>query len=48
MKGVERTNTAIVYLNQHIGFVPRQDLYAINVDQGRNCYSCEGFDLVIL
>jgi len=43
MEEVERTNTAIVYLNQHTGFVPRQDSYAMNVDQERNCYSCGEF-----
>jgi len=43
MEGVERTNTVIVNLNQQIGFAPRQDLYTIDVNRGRNCYSCGEF-----
>jgi len=43
IEGVERTNTVIVNLNQQIGFAPRQDLYTMDVDRERNCYSCEEF-----
>ena len=32
--------------NQQIGLVSRQDLYAMDVDQGSNCYSCEGFSYI--
>ena len=39
MERVERINVAVVYLDQQAGFVPRQDLYAMNIDYGRNCYS---------
>ena len=40
MKEVKRTNTAMVNLNQQTGLVPRYDLYAIDIDRGRNCYNC--------
>jgi len=41
MERVERTNTIMV--NQQSEFVLRYDLYAIDVNRERNCYSCEGF-----
>ena len=28
---------------QGAGFSPRQDPYAMEIDQGRNCYTCGGF-----
>jgi len=28
---------------QGMGTPPRRDLYAIEVDRGRNCYACGGF-----
>ena len=43
MERVERTNTIMVNLNQQLEFVLRYDLYAIDVNRERNCYSCEGF-----
>jgi len=42
MEGVERTNTVIVCPNQQIGFT-LYNLHAIDMDRGRNCYSCKGF-----
>ena len=30
-------------LNQWVGFMLRCDLYATEVDHGKNCYSCEKF-----
>ena len=33
--------------NKHscgVGFMPKYDLYTMDVDQGRNCYSCEEFE----
>ena len=42
MKEVERINTTIVrnpVQEQCIGFVLRQNLYTMKVDQRRNCYS---------
>jgi len=42
MKGVERMNVMILRgQGQGIG-ASRRDLYAIEVDQGRNCYTCRG------
>ena len=38
IEGVEGTNVAVVHLNQLAVFISRQDLYAMNVDHGRNCY----------
>jgi len=48
MEGVERTNTVVVRdvgqgQGQGTGVSPRQDSYAMEVDQGRNCYACGGF-----
>ena len=44
MEGVKRTNAVMVRrLGQRTGTPPRRDPYAIEVDQGRNCYTCRGF-----
>jgi len=43
---VERTNTVMMYPNQRVGFV-QHNLYAIDVDKERNCYSCGGFDHLV-
>jgi len=44
MEGVERTNAVMTRgLGQEAGTPPRRDLYAMEVDQGRNCYTCGGF-----
>ena len=40
---VKRTNIAMMNLNQQIGFVPRHNLYTIDVDRGQNCYNCSIF-----
>jgi len=43
MEGVERTN-AVVVREQGQGMgVPRRDPYAMEVDRGRNCYTCGEF-----
>ena len=45
MEGIERTN-AVVVRGQEQGQgtgAPRRDLYAMEVDQGRNYYACGGF-----
>jgi len=42
MEGVEKTNMVVVR-EQGIRVFPRRDLYAVEVDHGRNCYACEGF-----
>ena len=46
MEGVERMNTVVVRgqgAGQEMGVSPRWDPYAMEVDQGRNCYTCGGF-----
>ena len=44
MEGIERTNTVVVReVGQGAGVPPRWDSYAMEVDRGRNCYTCEGF-----
>jgi len=46
MKEVKRINTTIVrnpVQEQYIEFVLRQNLYTIEVDQRRNCYSYWSF-----
>jgi len=44
MEGVERTNAVMVRgPGQEMGASPRRNLYAMEVDRGRNCYACGGF-----
>jgi len=46
MEGVERTNAVVVRgqgTRQDMGVPLRQDPYAMEVDRGRNCYTCGGF-----
>jgi len=46
MEGVERTNVVVMRgsgVGQSIEAPPRRDLFAMEVDQGRNCYACGGF-----
>jgi len=45
MERIERINIIIVNLvqQQQADFVSKHDLYTIEVDKDRNCYSCEGF-----
>ena len=45
MEGVERTNTVVVRglgqeVGQSAGIPPRRDSFAMEVDWGRNCYTC--------
>ena len=40
MEGIERTNAVVV---KGAVIPPRQDSYAIEVDRGRNCYTCGSF-----
>jgi len=44
MEGVERTNAVVVRgQGQSMGPPPRRDPFAMEVDRGRNCYTCGGF-----
>ena len=48
MEGVERTNTVVVRRSgvggeQNMEASPRWDPFAMEVDQGQNCYACGGF-----
>jgi len=44
MEGVERTNAVVVRgQGQGTGIPLRWDLFAMEVDRGRNCYACGGF-----
>ena len=44
MEGVERTNVVMVRgPGQGMGMPPRRDPYIMEVDRGRNCYTCRGF-----
>jgi len=42
MKRVERTNMVMIWLQQRIELVQR-NLYAMEIDRGRNCYTYGGF-----
>ena len=48
MEGVERMNVVVVRgaglgVGQNMGVPPRWDPYAMEIDRGRNCYTCRGF-----
>ena len=44
MEGVERTNAVVVRgQGQGAGVSPRWDPFAMDIDHGRNCYTCRGF-----
>jgi len=44
MEGVERTNAVVVRgQGQNMGAPPRRDPFAMEVDCGRNCYTCGEF-----
>ena len=44
MEGIERTNMVVVRgQRQSVGIPPRWDPFAMEVDRGRNCYTCGGF-----
>jgi len=48
MEGVERTNAVVVRESeggggQNMGAPPRQNPFAMEVDQGWNCYACGRF-----
>ena len=43
MEGVKRTNVVVVRGQRQRMGVPRRDPYTMEVDRGRNCYTCRGF-----
>jgi len=43
MEGVEKTNVVVMRRSGQGIEAPRRDLYAIEVDRGRNCYTCGEF-----
>ena len=43
MERVERTNVVVMRGQRYGMRAPRRDLYAMEVDRGRNCYVCGGF-----
>ena len=44
MEGVEQTNIVVVRgAGQGVGIPPRQYLYVMKIDRGRNCFACGGF-----
>ena len=46
MKGIERMNAVVVKgqgQGQTVGALLRRDSYAMEVDRGRNCYTCGDF-----
>ena len=48
MEGVERTNVVVVRglesgIGQSAVVPPRRNPFSMEVDQGRNCYTCGGF-----
>jgi len=44
MEGIKRMNAMVVRgQGQGVEVPPRRDPFAMDVDQGRNCYACRGF-----
>ena len=44
MEGIERTNVVVVRgQEQSMGVPSRWDPYTMEIDRGRNCYTCGGF-----
>ena len=44
MEGVERTNAVVVRgQGQGVEIPLRRDLFAMEIDRGRNCFACGGF-----
>jgi len=44
MERIKRTNAVVVRgQGQGAGIPPRRDLFAMEVDRGRNCFACGGF-----
>ena len=43
IEGVEKINVIMVYSQQQVVFVPRYNLYIIDINRRKNCYNCEGF-----
>jgi len=43
MEGVNRTNAVVVRGQKQRMGAPRRDLYAMEVNRGRNCYACRSF-----
>jgi len=44
IEGVERTNVVVIRrAGQGAGVPPRWDPFAMEIDRGRNCYTCRGF-----
>ena len=47
IEGVERTNMVIVHPNQQTGFVPRYNLYTIEIYCKRSYYSYRDFKHIV-
>ena len=43
IEGVERTNIVMVHPQQQAKLMPRHNLYIMDMNQERNCYSCRGY-----
>jgi len=43
IEGIERTNAVVTRNLGRQMRSPRRDIYTIDIDRGRNCYSCGGF-----
>jgi len=52
MEGIERTNAVVVRgsgvgVGQSMGAPLRRDPYTMEIDHGRNCYTCGGFGHIV-
>ena len=37
----------MIYLQQQVKFIPRYNLYTMNIDQEKNCYNYRGFGYLV-
>ena len=47
MEGGERTNAVVVRGQKQKMGAPRRDPYAMEIDRGKNCYTCRGFGYIV-
>ena len=49
MERIERTNVVVVRESgQDTRVPPRRNLFAMDIDRGRNCYACRGFGHIVI
>ena len=47
IEGAKRTNIVMMYSQQQAGLIHRHNLYIMDINQERNCYSCGGYGYIM-